>query len=190
MTIVSEVLICNMALSLLGVNTITNLTTDTTKEAVTCSLFYDNVRKSLLRSHPWNFAIARSELAMLSSAPAFEFDYQYSLPADCLRALKLYNTNEEFKIEGRYLLTNSDTVKLMYIKDITDTSLFDANFVEMFSLALASVMAYGLTGTSKLNELANARYMQLKREAKQWDGQEGSPIQWSSGNWIASFEGE
>lgn len=177
-----------MALLALGANTITSLTTDTTKEAVVCNIFYDTVRQSLLRSHPWNFAIKRSTLAQLSTSPGFEYTYQYTLPSDCLRALRLYDSTSEFKIEGRYLLSNEDVVKLIYIRDVEDTSLFDPCFTEMFSLALAGSIAFTLTGTSRLSAMATERYTQLKREAKQWDGQEGTPPQWSDGNWVSEFE--
>ena len=54
--------LCNQALYLLGAKTITALDQGT-KEANLCNNLYDFNRRNLLRSHLWNFAIMRGELA-------------------------------------------------------------------------------------------------------------------------------
>jgi len=54
--------LCNQALYLLGANVITALDQGT-KEANLCNALYDFNRRNLLRSHLWNFAIMRGELA-------------------------------------------------------------------------------------------------------------------------------
>jgi hypothetical protein len=53
--------ICNNALTLIGTRRITALT-DPSKEARACNDNYDICRKSLLRMHPWNFAMTRVPL--------------------------------------------------------------------------------------------------------------------------------
>ena len=56
--------VANKALRNLGAPlTITDLDTDTTKEAVYCREALDNCRKSLLQSFTWNFAIKRATLS-------------------------------------------------------------------------------------------------------------------------------
>ena len=52
----TEVSICSNALRKLGDDPITSLTEDT-ERARLCNAFYNTARDSLLRSHPWNFAI-------------------------------------------------------------------------------------------------------------------------------------
>ena len=86
----TEVSICSNALRKLGDDPITSLTEDT-ERARLCNAFYESSRDSLLRSHPWNFAITRATLAKLSSTPAYGFAYQYALPTDpyCLRVLEM-----------------------------------------------------------------------------------------------------
>lgn len=58
--------ICNEALDKLGVETITSFSDDS-KQARHCSRRYDRLRKKLLRSHWWNFAIKREILVSETS---------------------------------------------------------------------------------------------------------------------------
>lgn len=58
---VTEVSICNMALSRVGHTTITALS-DANDAARQCNLHYEPSRDALLRSHPWNFAVKRTRL--------------------------------------------------------------------------------------------------------------------------------
>ena len=60
---VTAVSICNLALARLGDATIESLD-DATAQAEYCNLFYAQTRDEVLRSHPWNFAIARKALAL------------------------------------------------------------------------------------------------------------------------------
>lgn len=57
----NSVEICNNALTIIGSRRITALS-DPSKEARACNDNYDICRKSLLRMHPWNFAMTRVEL--------------------------------------------------------------------------------------------------------------------------------
>lgn len=182
----SKVEICNVALVNLGADTIVSLTEDT-KQARECNVIYETVRKELLRGHPWNFAIARQELASEVAAPAFEYSYQFNLPSDCLRVLKVYDYISEFKIEGSKILSDDSTLKVVYIKSEEDPETFDSSFAYLLSLGIAAEIAYSITGSSSQAALMRQRYIQARREAKQWDGQEGSPETWEDGSWLNEF---
>ena len=131
----TEVSICSNALRRLGDDPITSLTDDT-ERARLCNAFYADARDACLRSHPWNFAITRASLAQLSATPVYGFDYQFALPTDpfCLRVLAMEFEDYVFKVEnlstqGRVLLTDQETAKIIYIARVTDTTLFDSLFV-------------------------------------------------------------
>jgi len=57
-----SVALCNEALLMLGSKTITALA-DATDRARLCNQFYNLARQTVLRSHPWNFALKRSRLS-------------------------------------------------------------------------------------------------------------------------------
>lgn len=149
----SKVSIINYALSKLGSLAITTLT-EATKERRAATNVYNEVRDKLIAAYPWNFAIKRISLPQLSTIPDFEFDYEYQLPADCLRPLKLYDTTEEYKVEAGKILTdaaNSDNeIDLIYIARIEDEAQFSPSFVECFAIKLAAEIAPRLKEDPKL----------------------------------------
>ena len=175
----TEVSICSNALRRLGDDPITSLTDDT-ERARLCNAFYADARDACLRSHPWNFAITRASLTQLSSTPAYGFDYQYALPTNpyCLRVLSMEFEDYIFKVEnlateGRVLLTNEDTAKILYIAKITDTALFDSMFVDALTAKLAANLAYPVTNSVTLQTQMVKIYEGKMSEARSIDGQEG-----------------
>ena len=175
----TEVSICSNALRRLGDDPITSLTDDT-ERARLCNAFYIPSRDQVLRSHPWNFAITRATLAQLSDTPAYEYSYQYALPTDpyCLRVLEMEYKDYVFKIEhlasqGRVLLTNEGTAKILYIARVTDTVQFDSMFVDVLTAKLAVDLAYPVTNSVKLQDQMQKLFQQKLSEARSVDGQEG-----------------
>tara|TARA_R100000655_G_scaffold70715_1_gene109013 strand:- start:292 stop:873 length:582 start_codon:yes stop_codon:yes gene_type:complete len=175
----TEVSICSNALRRLGDSPITALT-DNTERARLCNAFYSDARDAVLRSHPWNFAITRATLAQLSVTPAYGFDYQYSLPTDpfCLRVLEMEYSDYIFKIEnspteGRVLVTDEGTAKILYIGRITDPVKFDSMFVDTLTAKLAVDLAYPITGSVQFQGQMQKLYQLKLSEARSIDGQEG-----------------
>jgi len=184
----SETDILNAALSKIGARRITAMDDDST-EANHCQVFYPLLRRSLLRSHHWNFAETRTELAQDATAPAFEFAFSYTLPPDLLK-LKEYNgvnldtsnlslfesvDPSRYKVEGRKLYTNDGTVKIVYVKDETDPNVWDALFAQTLIAWLASDLAMAISKDSRLSQrmLEEAINLLLPMAAAV-DGQEGS----------------
>ena len=171
---ITDVSICANALRKLGDEGITSLT-DTSKRAILCNSLYAETRDAVLRAYPWNFAISRQALSLLSASPAFEYVNQFTLPTSpyCLRALSMYGSTNPWKIEGRRLLTDDSTVNLVYIARITDTAEFDPLFVQAFQARLSAEMAYAITGNNTLRGEFIAEYEMKLREARALDAQEG-----------------
>ena len=183
----SVVDICNEAMDLLGAATITSLD-ENSKEARLCNRRYETVRDSVLRAHPWNIAITRKQLAKDSAAPAFGFASQFTLPTDpyCLRVMSLhtsnvdenvapYDTQTMFKIEGRKVLTNEDTCRIVYIGRITDTEQYDSLLSSTVATKLAAETAYAITGSMNVSQQMMALYEARLREARSMDAMEGMP---------------
>jgi|TARA_R100000479_G_scaffold101938_1_gene50761 hypothetical protein len=175
----TEVSICSNALRRLGDDPITSLTDDS-ERARLCNAFYEDARDACLRSHPWNFAITRASLTQLSDSPVYGYDYQFALPTDpyCLRVLAMEYEDYIFKVEnfstqGRVLLTDEETAKIIYIARITDTTLFDSLFVDTLITKLASDLAYPVTNSLKVQEQMYRLYQLKLSEARSIDGQEG-----------------
>lgn len=182
---ISQVEICNMALLKIGDKAITDLKEDS-KEAKLCRQFYDITRDKELRSHPWNFSMSRAELAELTETPAFGWAHKFQLPNDCLRIIEMSDRNTEYIIEGRELLTNSGTAKIIYQKSVTDTTKFDMLFVGAFSLKLAMTIAFPLTADRGLVESLEMEYQRDLRDAKFIDALEGNQTIEQQSSWLDS----
>jgi hypothetical protein len=183
----SVVDICNEAMDLLGAATIASLT-ENSKEARLCNRRFETVRDAVLRAHPWNAAIARADLAQDSEAPAFGFSFQYTLPTDpyCLRVMSFWNVNVDneltpydsqvmYKIEGRKVLSNEETCKIIYISRVTDTEQYDALLSSTIAHRLASETAYAITGSNSIAQQMFSLYETRIREARSMDAMEGQP---------------
>jgi|TARA_B110000305_G_C19008741_1_gene433902 hypothetical protein len=175
----TEVSICSNALRRLGDNPITSLTDDT-ERARLCNSFYADARDAVLRLHPWNFAITRTSLAQLSDTPSYGFAYQYSLPTSpyCLRVLAMEYEDYIFKVEnystqGRVLLTDQSSAKILYVAKITDTTQFDALFVDVLTAKLALDLCYPITNSVSLQDKMQKLYQLKLSDARSIDGQEG-----------------
>ena len=164
----------NMALAKLGANSIDNIDTDTGSNAIKCRAIYEITRDALLRSYEWNFAIARAELAQLSTTPEYGFDYEYTLPTSpyCLRVLEMED-GASFEIEGRKLLTDEDECKIKYIKRITNPVELDALFVTAMVDTLASQLAIPITNSGTLKDRMDKELKETLLQAKMIDGEEG-----------------
>jgi hypothetical protein len=75
-----------------------------------------------------------------------DFEYEYDVPADCLRVLELFQGGErqDYQIEGVVIYTDADEPVIRYIGNITESA-FDDMLAAAIELRLASKLAYELT---------------------------------------------
>ena len=176
----STVDICNSALNLLGASTISALTDDS-KNARLCNQRYEPVRNRVFRAHAWNCLHKRVQLAQNSTAPVVEYSYAYALPSDCLRVLKIHtgtndsiNSEIDYKLEGRNIVTNEGTVYLIYIGLVTDPNEYDTYLQESISHQLAADIAYAVTNNATLANNYMTRADERLREARFIDATENA----------------
>lgn len=191
----SDVSIINSALIKIGEATITS-TGQSNKAARIAKVQYPIKRDELLRMYRWNFAMARAILAPESTAPEFGFSYKFLVPTDCVEVVGLFDDNEPqqnytssrtpFKVEGKYILADDDTLYVFYRKSVTDPTQFDAQFVEVLAWSLALDLAYDLT----LDETTVARcdkgLEKAIKAAKVSNAIEGTPEMIQASEWLDS----
>lgn len=172
----SDVSICSNASLLLGGLPINDLGESTDRALLAANLF-DDVRDSVQRSHPWNCCIKRVALAPDTTAPAFDWAYQFTLPPDYLKALSVGEAGGEapYRVEGGKLLCDDNPALLRYVARNTNPATWDAMLVEAMTLAMAAKMAYPITQSTTLRDSFRQQLeMHLKR-ARAADGQEDTP---------------
>ena len=175
--------IANKALTYLGSDAITNIT-DATVEGRAINRIYEQSRDYCLRDHPWNFAMIRVALAADTTAPVWEYTNSFPWPSDCLRIIEV-NTTEEWAVEGRSIVSDAAApLQILYIGKITDTSIYDAKFVEAYAMRLAADIAYELTSSQTVVAAAENKYGSLIQEARLVDAQESSSA--TEDTWLAA----
>lgn len=194
--------IANRALQLLGAASIMNLT-DNTPEARECTRAYDPCRRAELRAHYWNFATARAALAPDAAAPAFGYQYQFTLPVDCVRIVLPNDSTLDWKQEGRKILTNyaqspfgaaasfststaSPILYLQYISDVMDSTVFDPLFCEALSHRMAMAMCERLTQSNQKSQMLQGSYRAVVSEARMTDAMENLPADPPDDSWITA----
>jgi hypothetical protein len=186
---VSETDIANMALAAAGAKPPIVTLTEDSDNARVCNRFFAAVRDAVLRAHPWNCAIHRKTITALAAAPDSDYDNQFQLPANpwCLRILQVGEIADQpvkWRVEGRRLLTEASSVKIVYIKRITDTNDFDALLLDAFVLKLARKIVMPLTQNAKTAEWLVKELEEISLpEARSIDGQESSVQQITVETW-------
>jgi hypothetical protein len=161
----SAVEISNIALIGLGADPISSFTESKT-EAIAVNACWNVVRQTLLRSHYWNFAIKRLELARSTNTPGFAYTYKYALPSDNLRIIQVY-TDGDYKLENGYIITNQERCQVKYIADITDTSVWSGDFTDLMAARLKAELAYALTRDKDMVTLY-WKLFEVKNEQCKW----------------------
>jgi len=153
----TDVDICNRALSRLGTRATIAALDENSTEARTASIWYAATRDALLRGHDWNFARRRVILGELDGGPGgvpVGWTYRYALPGDCLRLLRIASAGREgepvrFELVSdgavRCVLCDEPEAEAVYTMRVVDPTLYDAAFTAALVDQLAAHIAYPIT---------------------------------------------
>lgn len=158
----TEVAVYNMALDAVGARNDVEITTEPSREAETCLLWYAAVRDQVLAAAHWPSARAFARLASLASAqdtwedldPEPGFSNSFSVPPDMLRPRNLVSF-------GRFTLTtralaqlainaNEETPILVYTRRQVNIALWDSALQMAVVYGLAANIAKPITGKRSL----------------------------------------
>jgi hypothetical protein len=167
---ISIISICNQALLSLGATPIDDLS-DGSVEAITCKAVWASARRALLAANNWSFARKRLSLAQDASQPAFEFQYQYTLPADLIRVVKV-DHDYDYRVEGGKILTNSATCNIKYIFDNEDVTTWSDPFRDAMAARIRTDISYALTRSNTQIQTSNQILKEKIQAAKAHDGQQ------------------
>ena len=189
--------VINVALGHIGATSIVSLT-DGSESANRADKIYTEVRDSLLRSHPWNFATKRQKLAQSATAPVFAFDYAYPVPFNWLRTISLHDNDAGFstvlyrmeQVAGQNaIVTSSSEVWLRYVHRVTDPNLMTADFRTALEFVIARDLAIPLASSNTLRNDMSVEFKAAKAAARSSDSMDGFPEQRPRGSWATSRGG-
>jgi hypothetical protein len=181
-SLISEVSICNQALSWVGQDPINSLDEDT-RRARWCRDNYPFIRDAVLEEYMWTFATFRSD-STVSDVDSFG-SYVHPIPAGTLGTFRVYrdvsNTNPEgwlksegWRREGENVVAKDSTVYMWGIRRVTDTAQFTNLFVQALAARMAADMCIFMTENRNLQVDLWALYANKLKAAATRDGQQGS----------------
>ncbi len=188
----SQVEIVNRALQKLGGPYIVSIS-DNNEQGRAAARCWATARDRLLAAHPWNFAMARAQLAAHATAPAFGYANAFPLPANCVRVWEIGDgcppwpwTVESHQGAPAILTDMEAPLDIRYVARIETTGYWSAGFVEGMATVLAAELAPALTNSEGRTRTLQAEAAAVLSEGKRQDGQEGAPEQTPDGAWLDS----
>ena len=127
----------------------------------------------MLRSHTWGCAKKDVSLSEDATAPEHTWSKRFLVPQESLRLVNIANTDlndlhyKEYELKGQYIHTDlAAPLKITYIRDEDDTSLFDSMLTESIALHLAASCSIAITDDKGLSQGLFNLYDKKVEEAK------------------------
>jgi len=195
--VISQTGICNTCLIRLGEEPISLIDEDTPR-ALILSKLWDLTAKAELRRKRWRFATKwAGPLTPDATTPEGEWDYEYTIPNDCLMVHGISenidqdeNSGLEWSVHGKKLRCNESTIYLKYTEEVTDISQWDPAFAEAVALRLAMKSGYKLTQSRGLVADVTKEYVEFMQDAGTLSAMEAStkPLVFVGG-WLEARRG-
>ena len=168
----TKVDICSTALIMIGANSITSFSDDST-EATVCNTVYEDILKASLTRHRWRFATEQKQLSLLTATPTGRYAYAYQLPTspELLQLITL--TVNDFVIPyeryGDKVFLDNYGSNSSVIADYTfrqDEAEFPPHFILALEYHLASLFAGSIARDSgmikQFAEMSERQYLIAK----------------------------
>jgi len=178
----------NLALQELGSGLGVANPDEDTRNGRACRKCYEATRKAELRRPGyWLFAMKQRTLSPDGDAPAFDFNYQYSLPATSIKIRKPAIAGLDWEVKGRKIFTNDGpTLNLDYVDDITDVTQFDPLFYLALAQKMAIAMCEEITQSNSKQATIFQKWKETMADAKSSNAFETPPIDGVEGSWLLS----
>lgn len=176
----TQLSICNGALDHIGQFVLTSLAADSAF-ARWFNRNYEPTVAALLRTQTWNFARELHALSADVTAPAFRWNYQYTLPPNWLRVIQPTAGGKRggalipYEVSSNKLLT--DEAPPFYVEIVMnrqDPGTWDPLFAALAKAQLAYEMSVKFTQLAKFTEGLRGTLAEIKAEAEQANAVEGS----------------
>ena len=168
----------NVALQRLGEPAISSFDTDGSATGRRIRLAFPVTRRNELRKHTWNFSVKRIVLAPDAEAPAFDYTYQFTLPADFLRLVADPDPDADWVFEGGKILSNdSNVLYLRYVADIEAPGSWDSAFYNAFICALAADLSEIFTSSPGKHQMMVQDYEMAIKQARKANAFEKRPTE-------------
>jgi hypothetical protein len=182
--------LANRALDLIGKHSLLDLDTDTSPTGKMVLRNYSPVLLRCLRKTDWNFATLRVSLNPSTTVPVNQFKYQFELPPDNMKVIRVYPDNTAYKVEGNFVFSNVSPLTIKYVTNasLADPTQMDPSFAEFFVYSLASEICYTGSDNSQRSQELKAGAKERFEEAAALQSQEGTDDEPEQSLWTTGFD--
>jgi hypothetical protein len=117
-------------------------------------------------------------------APVHTFTNRFLLPLDYIRLKCLSDSEIDYRIEGRALVTDEDEVELEYVYDATDVDDFDSLFFEALAHYLAWTLCNRISQSTVTKEELWKDFDKIIKKARHTDSVEDPAIMLDHDRWL------
>ncbi len=166
--------ICSKALVLVGANTITSFTENTT-EATVANQLYESTLENMLSRCRWRFATKQEQLSRDTETPTARWSAQYAIPSNALilHTVTVGDAVIQYDRYEDYILcdaSSSDTVVADFTFQPSEAH-FPPYFKQALVFELASLFAGAIARNDNLSQLYQQRAVAQLAYAKAQDSQ-------------------
>ncbi len=170
--------IMNLAVGWLGGNLIVDPDSDESTEADLCRANYESSRDFTLESRNWTFAKDRARLVPEEDTPAFQWSFQFLLPAQVIRVVQVckdpqMKVDTDWERESNKILADVAIVYVTFVEKVEIEARFSPGFTQTFATKLAENIALPLTASKTMYNLMKQNFVDLINDAGALDGQQG-----------------
>tara|TARA_A100001201_G_scaffold26739_1_gene29534 strand:- start:678 stop:1289 length:612 start_codon:yes stop_codon:yes gene_type:complete len=166
--------ICSKALVLVGANTISSFSANTT-ESIVANQLYESTLENMLTRSRWRFSAKQAQLSRNASAPTARWSAKYAVPTGAL-LIHTVTVNDNVIEFDRYEsdilcdASSSDTVVADYTFQPSEAN-FPPYFKQALVFELASLFAGAIARNDSLSTLYNQRAVAQLAIARAQDSQ-------------------
>lgn len=186
----SEIDICNLALSYLGQQRITNLLDPQNRQEELCALHYPIIRDLVTEIRMWTWATVR-DTSTTSQRDEWGQMFSHDTPEGWLKVFRAFSSvnsglgsertnrrrrmgaNANWWYEDGKIISENSTLFLWGVRQVVDANKFPKTVVTTMAYRLAADMCVAITENSKLKVSLMASYETDLSEAAARDGGQG-----------------
>ncbi len=196
----SKMDIINLALANLSREPIQSLS-EPNPEAFQLRVHWETALASILRDHPWGFAMRRKQLAALAETPV-GFAYAYAYPDDCIQARRVLPADAAAAWRNRdacpfeigrspggghkAILTDLPDAALEYTTRQVPCEEFDPQFAVALAWRLAAEISLALHADPQSHQAAVQTYSMQLQQARALDMRESSSPRLPNGDFLGA----
>ena len=173
--------ICNLAVSWVAGNRITDVDLDNSKEAQICRDNYSDTLKAVLEERAWTFATKRYKWTPLAETPTWGYSKAFQIPSSVLVIKEVHQNSTlangandiDWRREEDKILCDLEEIYVKVIVNITDENKFSGQFVQAVAARLAAIMAIPVAESRALQTDMWNLYDSFLGRAGSIDGMQG-----------------